>query len=508
MPGGAKKQYDAGKQGNYRPRAKNSHHDRDREQRSATMSSDIQHSTSNIQHLPIPRLMIAAPASGAGKTTVAVALMRLLAARGLRVAPFKVGPDYIDPTHHQAAAERTSRNLDGWLLPTNVVRALFQRATTGDNEADVAILEGVMGLFDGRSARAESGSTAQIAKLLRTPVVLVLDASAMARTAAAIVYGLDHFDPDLRLDGVVLNRIAGPAHYELCREAILESTDVPVLGWLSDNTEFAIPERHLGLALAGEYALDLNELAGWAADTLDVDALLAIARSAPPLSPTPDPLPIPVRHRRAVIAVARDRAFHFYYPDNLDLLRDLGAELRFFSPMEDAEIPPDAGALYLGGGYPELHGAALSTNSAMRLAVRTFAASGRPVYAECGGLMYLSEALVDGSGVHFPMVGLIPGTSVMQPDVAIGYREAEALKNSPIARVGWTVRGHEFHYSTLTPEPPDPAYRRPGGTETEGTVVGPAENVLASYIHIHFAADPRLAERFVQQAELWSTPHR
>ncbi|MDP9347843.1 MAG: cobyrinate a,c-diamide synthase, partial [Gemmatimonadota bacterium] len=223
--------------------------------------------------IQIPRVILAAPASGSGKTTVAAAVMRLLAERGMRVAPFKIGPDYIDPTHHRAAAGRPSRNLDGWMLPHDTVRALFRRATTGDRAGDVAVLEGVMGLFDGRSATTEEGSTAEMAKLLRAPVILVLDAGAMARTAGAVVHGLHSFDPGLQLAGVILNRIASPRHYELCRDAILQRTSVPVLGWIPKDPALAVPERHLGLVLAGERQMDLALLAKRASDTLDLDGL-------------------------------------------------------------------------------------------------------------------------------------------------------------------------------------------------------------------------------------------
>ncbi len=452
---------------------------------------------------PHPRLVLAAPQSGSGKTTVAAALMRLWSERGLRVAPFKAGPDYIDPGHHRAAAGRPSRNLDTWLLPHPVVQALFRRATTGDRTADVAVIEGMMGLFDGRSATGEEGSTAELAKRLRAPVVGVIDAGAMARTAAAVVHGLHTFDPELPLAGVVLNRVAGAGHYELCAQSIREHTGVPTLGWLPDDAALAVPERHLGLVLAGEHAIDLDRLAARAAETLDTDGLLRIARAAPPLPDVPDPLPARMAGTRAIIAVARDAAFDFYYEDNLDLLRDLGAELRFFSPLEDTALPGDAGALYLGGGYPELHATRLAANPAMREAVRRFAASGRPVYAECGGLMYLGQALIDEHGARHAMVGVVPGTSAMQPLVTIGYREADALRDSPLARAGWTVRGHEFHHSVLRPPPAEPAYRQTGGDATEGTVTGPADNVLASYIHLHFGTDPRLAERFVEGAARW-----
>lgn len=444
--------------------------------------------------------MVAAPGTGQGKTTVAAALMRLARGRGLRVAPFKAGPDYVDPTHHRAAAGRPSRNLDGWLLRPETLRALFVRATTGERAADLAVVEGMMGLFDGRTATGEEGSTAETAKLLDAPVVVVLDVWSMARTAAAVVRGVRDFDPELRLAGVVLNRAAGPGHFALCRDAILEHAGVPVLGWLPADPEISVPERKLGLVLAGEREMDLERLAARAAGTLDVDALLAAARSAPPLPAGADPLPPPVRERRAVVAVARDAAFDFYYEDNLDLLRDLGAELRFFSPLADARLPDGAGALYLGGGYPELHAAALAANGAMREAVRGFAASGRPVYAECGGLMYLSEALIDESGERHPMAGVVPGISRMTGRVTLGYREVVALRDSPLAVAGQVVRGHEFHYSVLDSPPPQPAYRRADGKETEGAVAGPAGNVLASYVHLHFGSDPRLAERLVARA--------
>ena len=417
--------------------------------------------------------------------------------RGLRVAPFKVGPDYIDPGHLGAAAGRRARSLDAWLLPPDTLRALFRRATTGERAAGVAVGEGMMGLFDGRSGESDEGSTAAVAKLLDAPVVLVLDVWTMARTAAAVVHGMRAFDPALRVAGVVLNRAAGPAHADLCRRPI-EATGVPVLGWLPADPALALPERHLGLTLAGERSIDLDRLTTIARETIDVDALLAVARAAPPLSVGPDPLPPPVGRIRATVAVARDAAFDFYYEDNLDLLRALGAGLRFFSPLSDERLP-DADALYLGGGYPELHAARLAANGAMREEVRRFARSGRPVYAECGGLMYLCEALVDAGGAAHPMAGVVPGTSVMRT-LTIGYREVVALAGSPIAEAGWTVRGHEFHHSVLEPPPVPAAYRRKEGSETEGVVCGPAANVLGSYVHVHFGADPRLAARFVDAA--------
>jgi cobyrinic acid a,c-diamide synthase len=357
-----------------------------------------------------------------------------------------------------------------------------------------------MGLFDGHSATAATGSTAEIAGRLGAPVVLVIDASAVARTAAAIVHGLNSFDPDLRLGGVVLNRVAGPAHYEICRTAI-ESMGVPVCGWIADDPALSLPERHLGLVLAGEQSLDIERLTAAAAETLDLEALVQLANTAPPLPAGTDPLPDRVSGARAVIAVARDRAFDFYYEDNLDLLHDLGAEVLFFSPLEDETLPADTGALYLGGGYPELHAERLFVNLPIRRAIRDFAAAGGVVYGECGGLMYLSQALVDASGAQHRMVGLVPAISRMRDRVTLGYREVVALRDSPLATAGQTVRGHEFHFSVLDRAPAPPAYRRVSGEETEGIVTGPGGNVLASYIHLHFGTDPGLAKRLVAKAE-------
>jgi cobyrinic acid a,c-diamide synthase len=449
--------------------------------------------------LTIPRIVVASPYSGAGKTTVALALMRHLADRGLRVAPFKAGPDFIDPSHHRRATGRASRNLDGWLLPHDTVRSIFVRSVSGDRAADVAVIEGMMGLFDGYAGASAGGSTAELAKLLQSPVILVVDAHALARTAAAVVHGLTTYDDDLRVAGVVLNRVAGAAHYDVCRAAI-EQVNVPVLGWIPDDPALAIAERHLGPLMADEPTVDLAALTAAVSSRLDVSRVLEIARSAPPLSTGKDPLPEVRRSTRVVIAVARDPAFDFYYEENLDLLNDLGAEIRFFSPLEDHRLPDGAGALFLGGGYPEIHAERLFVNLPIRRAIREFAAAGRPVYAECGGLMYLSEELLDGTGARHRMVGVVPGTSRMHENAILGYREVVTLRDTPLAPAGVTVRGHEFHLSTLHPPPARPAYRRVDGEEPEGIVTGPADNVLGSYIHVHFGTDPRLAARFVDRA--------
>jgi cobyrinic acid a,c-diamide synthase len=408
--------------------------------------------------------------------------MRAFAARGLSVAPFKIGPDYIDPTHHRAAAGRPSRSLDTWMLSSDAVLGVFARGTAGTG-ADIAIVEGVMGLFDGRAGPSPNGSTAEVATLLQAPIILVLDARAMAQTAGAIVLGMTSAAPRVRIAGVILNRVAGEAHAAMCRTAIEDMAGVPVVGWLPRDPAIGIPERHLGLVQSDEQPIDFARLVTLIEAHVDLESLLGIARSAPRLDV--QPVTVVRAERKAVIAVARDAAFSFYYEDSLDLLRAYGAEIKFFSPLTDASPPEDAGLLYFGGGYPELHAKALASNTRMLEAIRAFK---RPIYAECGGLMYLCEDLV----------GIIPAVAEMSPKLTMGYRELEALADSPLAVAGQRLRGHEFHYSHVTMRhPTEPAYRLPDG-RTEGVIT---QHVLASYVHVHLGSDPRLAERLVNTAE-------
>ncbi|GAA5514172.1 cobyrinate a,c-diamide synthase [Deinococcus carri] len=440
------------------------------------------------------RLVLAAPHSGSGKTTVASLLCLALRQRGLKVAPFKLGPDYLDPTHLTRAAGHPARNLDSFLLPPTRLRELFARAAAG---VDISILEGVMGLYDGRDPASDAHSTADLARLLEAPVVLVIDAGGSARTVAAVAHGLRSFGqgqggPDVNVVGVILNRVAGERHASLC-EVALSQIGLPVLGFVARDQTLHLPARHLGLLSAEQASWD-EEDALRAAATLRLDALLAAA-DAPAL-----PLPAPARHRperRARIAYALDEAFHFYYPDALDALRDAGAELLPFSPLRDAGLPPDVGGVLLGGGYPEAHAADLSANGSLRAALRAFAATGRPVVGECGGLMYLGETLEDEGGRLFEMCGVIPYRTRMAPRLTLGYRDATALSHSPLAPTGAVLRGHEFHHSVLTHAPTHPAY---AWTDAAGTRVeeGYARgNVLASYLHLHWGATAEMAERVV-----------
>ncbi len=444
--------------------------------------------------IDIPRLVIAGTHSGVGKTTIATALMAALCRRGKRVQAFKAGPDFIDPTFHRAATARHSRNLDGWLLTRESNLELFARAC---ENAEIAIVEGVMGLFDGHDGASDAGSTAEIAKWLNAPVVLIVDGSAMARSAAALVCGFEDFDPALNVAAVVFNRIAGQAHFDFIGTAVEKSCRALPLGFLVPNPAIPFPERHLGLVLADEFLTPqrLEVLTDWIESSLDLDRLMALASTAPSIEArisTPTP-----RKARARVGIARDRAFCFYYQDNLDILIGHGCDLVEFSPLEDSVLPPGLNGLYLGGGYPEIHAAALSANVSMMKSIREFALQGRPVYAECGGFMYLCEAIVDLDGLAHPMAGIFPTRARMQPKLAaLGYIEVEQTTNSLWLRPGERIRGHEFRYSVIDEMPQNIARTyRIQGARTEGFSAG---SVLAGYIHLHFASCRAFAERFIQ----------
>jgi len=445
------------------------------------------------------RVVVAGIASGVGKTTFACALAAAFAARGRRVQPFKVGPDYIDSGYHTRAAGRASRNLDSFLLPHATLRAVFARAAA---RADVAVVEGVMGLFDGRSSADEEGSTAQVAKLIDAPVLVVIDVRAMARTAAALALGCVGMDPALRIAGFLLDRVGSDAHARSASEAIEAATGLPVLGALPRDDALALPERHLGLVPAVESAPDdafFARLAMLAEGHAALDRIWRIAGDAPPL-PREEAVPGPVAPAsRARIAIARDEAFHFYYEDALEVLAASGAELVPFSPLGDRGLPDGVQGLYVGGGFPEMHAAALAANRPMRDALVRAVRDGMPVYAECGGLMYLGRSLEDLDGRRHEMVGVIPADSVMhRRRLTLGYRTVSSLRATPLLRAGETVRGHEFHWSELArPLAPDRAAYRVA--ERSDALEGYADGgVLGSYVHLHFAAHPAMARRFVE----------
>jgi cobyrinic acid a,c-diamide synthase len=449
----------------------------------------------------LPRIVVAGTHSGVGKTTVASGLMAALAARGHEVAPFKVGPDFIDPSYHMLASGRPGRNLDAFLSGPDLVGSLFAHGATG---ADIAVVEGVMGLFDGKSGGGEYASTAHVAKLLNAPVLLVVDAGAMARSAAALIHGYATFDPELRVAGVILNRVGSATHETMLREAI-EPLGIPIVGVLRRDADLHTPDRHLGLVPAAERREEAREALARTGEAVarscDLEGITRLAASAGPLrtmpwDPTSPETGTSVTQPPVRVAVASGPAFSFVYEENLELLRGAGAETVFFDPTTEEDLPESTDALYLGGGFPETYAEALSENEPLRERVRAFASSGRPVAAECGGLLYLCREL-DGR----EMCGVLDARARMTDRLSLGYREARALVDSPLVAANTTVRGHEFHYSTVEPQAgasPDasPAWElsRRG---MEGFILG---STHASYLHTHWATTPEIPLRFVRSA--------
>lgn len=450
-------------------------------------------------------LLVAGTASGVGKTTVALAIMAGLRRRGFVVQPFKCGPDFLDTGHHTRICGRSARNLDTWMLSAEANRSVLHEAAIG---ADVVVAEGVMGLFDGKSGGSEVGSSAEIAKLLKLPVVLVVDAAKSARSIAAVVMGFELFDPDLHLAGVILNRVANERHYEVLREAIAVSCRTKILGWLPREPKLAIPERHLGLHGAEQMPpgdenttkIQVDTLEALAEQHFDLNGLFELECGLP-LS---EPLQHTTRLSEDVLSVrmgmAFDPAFSFYYEDNLDILRKHGVEIVRFSPMNDTHLPPDLDALYLGGGYPELYARQLSGNQKMLSEIREFAASGKPVYAECGGMLYLSQKLRLVDGTIYTMAGVLPLYLEMTSKlVQFGYVTVEFTEDCLLGPKGTIIRGHSFHYSRIASQAGMATgyrvrYSISGKDEFEGFHQG---NIFASYIHLHFRANPSVAEHLV-----------
>ncbi|MER7567721.1 cobyrinate a,c-diamide synthase [Streptomyces sp. NPDC097941] len=486
----------------------------------------------------VPRLVIAAPSSGSGKTTVATGLMAAFAARGLAVSPHKVGPDYIDPGYHALASGRVGRNLDAYLCGPELVAPLFLHGARG---CDIAVVEGVMGMFDGAAGEGELASTAHVAKLLRAPVVLVVDASSQSRSVAALVHGFASWDPEVRVGGVILNKVASDRHEALLREA-LESAGVPVFGVLRRAAQVDTPSRHLGLVPVAERRGEaVDAVAAMAAQVergCDLEGLLMLARGAGALScaawdaaevlgsSPPPPLPFPPpeggpppgaaapstppggsapRPPSAlegprpqtpdglVVAVAGGPAFTFSYAEHSELLAAAGAEVVTFDPLRDEQLPDGTVGLVIGGGFPEVYAAELSANEPLRKAVAALAETGAPVAAECAGLLYLCREL-DGQ----PMCGVLDASARMEERLTLGYRDAVAVSDSSLAVAGTRMRGHEFHRTVVEPGAGDAAAWgvRVPRRRLEGFV---QRGVHASYLHTHWASQPGVARRFVER---------
>lgn len=444
-----------------------------------------------------PRLVIAGVSSGVGKTTTMLAIARALQNRGLRVVSFKCGPDYLDPTYHERNLHIPCHNLDGWMMGRDAVLRTFLHASEG---ADISLIEGVMGLFDGAEPSSDVGSTAEIAKWLDAPVVIVADVGGMARTIDALALGFKQYDPSLTVAGLIANRVGSPGHSKIIKQAC---RSLHCLGTLPRREDLKFPERHLGLVAALQDGQEDRTFVDWSAvaeDAIDLDALLELAKGSSPLE-RPDERPMTAkREPRCRIAYAYDEAFHFYYDDNLNLLRSCGAELVPFSPLANDDLPSCDG-VYIGGGYPELFANDLSRNERTKEGLRKAAQRDLPIYAECGGFMYLSESIIDRSGQEHAMVGLLPGILRMHDKLqALGYAEVEVLEDSILGGAGTRFRGHEFRYSTYAANQEDERAiykvrkRRNQDIRREGYRSG---SVLGSYIHAHWASNPGIAQNFV-----------
>jgi cobyrinic acid a,c-diamide synthase len=464
--------------------------------------------------------------SGCGKTTVALGLLAALKGRGLSAQPFKVGPDFIDPGLHAQMAGTQSRNLDGWMLGRSWNTYLFRRLI---GEADIALIEGVMGIFDGYDGQTESGSSAEMAKWLDVPAVLVVDARSMARSVAALIYGFTRFDPLLNFAGVIFNRIGGDGHLQYLKEALASACpEITVFGGIPREDLVRIPERHLGLVTADEMMLDAawqERLAKLLEDRLDIGLLLEKTRypmhgrlAAGHVEAVPVPNEV-TRYSTAgppVIAVARDAAFCFYYPDNLELLERAGAQLHFFSPANGETLPDNCTGAYLGGGYPELFAAAISGNAEFLRSIREYAAQGMPIYAECGGLMTLGSFIDTVEGERHEMAGIFPfGTRMLSRRKALGYTEVVLRRHCLLGDPGRVIRGHEFHYSEIVESEDGErkagdgrfefAYELRGHKGEAARFEGfQAGSVLASYIHLHWGSAPEAACQFVRHCAQWS----
>lgn len=454
-------------------------------------------------------IIIAAPVSGSGKTTVTIGLMECLKRRGLKVAPFKVGPDFIDPGYHRLVTGRPSLNLDAWICSPETVMAIYG---AGAAEADIAVIEGVMGLFDGISGRSDEGSTAQIARLTGSTVILVIDAKGFARSAAALVKGFVEFDPAVKVGGIIFNNVSSDSHARILREAV--EANLPhtrVIGCIPRDSLLHIPSRHLGLMTAEENSLSpefLDHLVEVIRGSVDLGMLWAAAGAGDLSASAPEVAPAGSSVR---IAVARDAAFCFIYETNLQLLAAAGAELVEFSPLADSGLPADVSGIYIPGGYPEVHVVELAANVAMKEAIRSAIESGMPVYAECGGFIYLTAGIADATGNADPLhsfTGIFPiNTTMLSQRKALGYREIRLREDCLLGRKGETARGHEFHYSQMYELPQEFArlYQVSKGQNDLGAEGYLYKNCLASYIHLHFGSNPGMAAAFVESCRKFNT---
>ncbi|NSL50686.1 cobyrinate a,c-diamide synthase [Calidifontibacillus erzurumensis] len=451
------------------------------------------------------RFVIAGTGSGVGKTTITIGLMAAYKKRGLNVQGFKCGPDYIDPTYHTAVTKRVSRNLDSWMLSPEIVKEIFIHAS---KDADLSIVEGVMGLYDGKDPRTNKGSTAEISTIINAPVILVVNCASMARSAAAVVKGFQALDQDVNIVACIANRVGSIGHFNLVKTAIEQECQIPVIGYLLKEQNIEIPERHLGLIPTierGELNSFFDQLGQLIEETVDLDKLLEVLKADPLVAPNSESSIFAHSNKKDVrIAVAKDAAFNFYYKENLELLEAKGAELVYFSPLKGEKLPDHVHGLYIGGGFPEEYAKELSDMIIVKQSIKQAMEDGMPTLAECGGFMYLTESIETTNGNIFPMVGFLPGRIKMQNKLAaLGYREITGENGNYLLTNGLVAKGHEFHYSTYEANGPIRfAYSIKGmkGSKKEGII---NKNVIAGYTHFHFASCPEVVGNFLTKCREW-----
>lgn len=445
-------------------------------------------------------IIIAGTNSGVGKTTITIGLIALLKNKGLKVQPFKAGPDFIDTGYHTMIAGRPSRNLDAWMMSEDYVKESFYK---NSKDADFAVIEGVMGLFDGVDGKGLDGSTAQIAKILNIPVILIVDAKSMAGSAGAVVYGFENYNKDVRIAGVIFNNVGSENHYRMLKEAVEHKCKAKVLGYLPKEKAIVIPSRHLGLVTAEDNLLSENiidKLSDIMETSINLDKILEVSSIISNLSI----FNIYIKRKeekRITLAVAYDKAFNFYYQDNLDILTEYGAVLKFFSPLSDKSLPDDIDGIYIGGGYPEVYAKELEANLSLRKQIKQLAEDGMFIYAECGGLMYLTEGIIDLEGRINEMVGIFPAKArMLNKRKSLGYVSVETIDDTILAQRGSKIRGHEFHYSEI--DMPDEIKRSykvtKAGNGQEWLEGYRYKNVLSSYVHIHFGSNMEWAKKIIK----------
>ena len=481
------------------------------------MNADID----TLEIKSIPRVLLSADRSSSGKTTITIGLLAALIKRGYNVQPFKVGLDYIDPSYHSEITGRRARNIDGYLMDKNAVLDVYTHACESDGGSDIAIIEGVRGLYEGFESFSDLGSTAQVAKQLDCPVILIVNARSITRSAAALVNGYKNFDTDVNIAGVILNNVGGGRHAKKAKEAIEHYTGLPVIGIIPRDNSMQISMRHLGLvpALEGRRRVDdfderIGAIENIITKGIDIDKVIEIAKSARPLEKPKDTIfvPSPSSKKRPTIGVALDEAFNFYYHDNIELLELAGANIKYFSPIHDANLP-DVDGLYIGGGYPELFAAELEANESMRNDIKEASAAGLPIYAECGGLMYLTEKLttgVKGKGTYHMadmpesthrMVGALPGHTLMGHTRVVSYNIGTLEMDTVIGQSGNSFKGHEFHHSEIVDLPHDAKFAiklSRGVGIIDGWDGLTVNNTIGSYAHLHGVSYRELAESFVK----------